>query len=122
MNISPIKTTRDYQNALQRMEVLFHAPAGTPESDEADILALLIDDYEQKHFAIDTPDPIEAIKIRMEEMCLKQSDLTNEMGGANRISEVLNKKRRLTIGMIRKLTVRLNLPLNVLIKDYELSR
>lgn len=122
MKILPIKTSEDYQNALQRLESIFNAPSGTPESDEADILALLVDDYEKRHFPIESPDPIEAIKIRMEEMHLNQADLSKEIGGKSRVSEVLNKKRRLTIGMIRKLTVRLNLPPNVLIKDYELSR
>jgi HTH-type transcriptional regulator/antitoxin HigA len=104
------------------MELLFDAPAGTPESDEADILALVIDDYERKHFPIEAPDPIEAIKIRMEEMHLKQSDLVNEIGGKSRVSEILNRKRKLTVDMIRNLTSKLNLSANILVKDYQLSR
>jgi len=122
MNILPLKTNKDYENALKRMELLFDAPAGTPESDEADILALVIDDYERKHFPIEAPDPIEAIKIRMEEMQLKQSDLINEIGGKSRVSEILNRKRKLTVDMIRNLTSRLNLSANILVKDYQLSR
>ncbi len=122
MNIVPLKTNKDYENALKRMELLFDAPAGTPESDEADILALVIDDYERKHFPIEAPDPIEAIKIRMEEMHLKQSDLVNEIGGKSRVSEILNRKRKLTVDMIRNLTSKLNLSANILVKDYQLSR
>jgi HTH-type transcriptional regulator/antitoxin HigA len=122
MNIIPLKTNKDYENALKRMELLFDAPAGTKESDEADILALVIDDYERKHFPIEAPDPIEAIKIRMEEMQLKQSDLVNEIGGKSRVSEILNRKRKLTVDMIRNLTSRLNLSANILVKDYQLSR
>ncbi len=122
MNIVPLKTNKDYENALKRMELLFDAPAGTTESDEADILALLIDDYEKKHFPIDAPDPIEAIKIRMEEMQLKQSDLVNEIGGKSRVSEILNRKRKLTVDMIRNLTTRLNLSANILVKDYQLKQ
>ena len=122
MNIVPLKTNKDYENALKRMGLLFDAPAGTPESDEADILALVIDDYERKHFSIEAPDPIEAIKIRMEEMQLKQSDLINEIGGKSRVSEILNRKRKLTVDMIRNLTSRLNLSANILVKDYQLSR
>lgn len=122
MNILPLKTNKDYENALKRMEILFDAPAGTTESDEADILALVIDDYERKHFPIEAPDPIEAIKIRMEEMQLKQLDLVNEIGGKSRVSEILNRKRKLTVDMIRNLTSRLNLSANILVKDYQLSR
>jgi HTH-type transcriptional regulator/antitoxin HigA len=121
MKITPIKSETDYNNALKRLETIFNAPIGSPESDEADILGLLIDDYEQKHYPIEAPDPIEAIKIRMEEMQLKQIDLVNEMGGKSRVSEILNKKRKLTVEMIRKLTKRLNLSPGLLINDYQLS-
>ncbi|MCK5345162.1 MAG: helix-turn-helix domain-containing protein [Candidatus Heimdallarchaeota archaeon] len=121
MNIIPIKSETDYDKALKRLEILFNAPIGSPESDEADILGLLIDDYEQKHYPIEAPDPIEAIKIRMEEMQLKQVDLVKEIGGKSRVSEILNKKRKLTVGMIRKLTKKLNLSPGLLISDYQLS-
>ena len=121
MNIKPIKTEKDYEDALQRLDILFDAPAGYAESDEADILGLMIDEYEKKHYQIDAPDPIEAIKIRMEEMQLKQVDLADALGGKNRVSEVLNRKRKLTLDMIRNLTERLNLSPGLLIHDYKLA-
>lgn len=121
MNIKPIKTETDYEDALKRLEIVFDAPIGTQESDEADILGLLIDEYEKKHYPIEVPDPIEAIKIRMEEMHLKQIDLVPEIGGKSRVSEILNKKRKLTIEMIRKLTKRLNLSPELLLSDYQLT-
>ncbi len=121
MDIKLIKNKADYEKALKRLEILFDAPIGTPESDEADVLALLIDEYEKKHFPIEAPDPIAAIKIRMEELNLKQSDLINEIGGKSRVSEILNRKRKLTVEMIRKLTSRLNLSASILVKDYALN-
>jgi HTH-type transcriptional regulator/antitoxin HigA len=120
MNIKLIKTEADYQKALKKLEEIFDAKIGTPESDEADILGLMIDEYERKHYHIDAPDPIEAIKIRMEEMQLKQVDLADVIGGKNRVSEVLNRKRKLTVEMIRNLTKRLNLSPGLLIHDYKL--
>jgi HTH-type transcriptional regulator/antitoxin HigA len=120
MNLKPIRSESDYQHALERMELLFDAPIGTIESDEADILGMMIDEYEKVNYPIGTPDPIEAIKIRMEEMQLKQVDLIPEIGGKSRVSEVLNRKRKLTVEMIRQLTVRLNLSASVLIGDYPL--
>lgn len=122
MTIKPIKSKSDYQEALKRLEVIFDAKIGTPESDEADILGLIIDEYEKKYYPIEAPDPIEAIKIRMEEMQLKQIDLINEIGGKSRVSEILNRKRKLTVEMIRKLTTRLNLSPGLLIGDYQLTR
>jgi len=121
MNIKLIKTDEDYQVALKRLEVIFDAKAGTSASDEADILGLMIDEYEKKHYPIESPDPIEAIKIRMEEMQLKQIDLADALGGRNRVSEVLNRKRKLTVEMIRNLTARLNLSPGLLINDYQLT-
>ena len=122
MNIRLIKTDEDYQNSLKRLEVIFDAAIGTAESDEADVLGLLIDEYEKKHYPIEAPDPIEAIKIRMEEMHLRQIDLADEIGGKNRVSEVLNRKRKLTVDMIRKLSAKLNLSPGLLINDYQLTR
>jgi HTH-type transcriptional regulator/antitoxin HigA len=122
MDLKPIKTETDFQNALKRLEMIFDAPIGSPESDEADILGLIIDEYEKKNFPIEAPDPIEAIKIRMEEMHLKQVDLVAEIGGKNRVSEILNRKRKLTLEMIRNLTQRLNLSPELLIADYPLSK
>jgi HTH-type transcriptional regulator/antitoxin HigA len=121
MTIKLIKTEVDYQNALKRLEEIFDAKQGTTESDEADILGLMIDEYEKKHYPIEAPDPIEAIKIRMEEMQLKQVDLADALGGKNRVSEVLNRKRKLTLDMIRNLTIRLNLSPDLLIHDYKLA-
>ena len=122
MAIKPIKTETDYIQALKRLEAIFSAEIGTTESDEADVLGLLIDEYEKKYYPIEAPDPIEAIKIRMEEMQLKQIDLVNEIGGKSRVSEILNRKRKLTVEMIRKLTARLNLSPELLIADYQLTR
>ena len=122
MNIKPIRTEADYKDALKRMEVIFDAVIGTPESDEADVLGLLIDEYEKIHFPVESPDPIVAIKIRMEEMDLKQVDLADVLGGKNRVSEVLNRKRKLTVEMIRNLNHRLNLSPKLLISDYQLKR
>lgn len=122
MDIKPIKTDSDYQITLSRLEEIFDAPIGTPESDEADILGLMIDEYEKKHYPIGAPDPIEAIKIRMEEMQLKQLDLVPEIGGKSRVSEILNRKRKLTVDMIRKLAAKLNLSAELLVKDYQLER
>ena len=122
MIIKPIKSKSDYQEALNRLDIIFDAEIGSPESDEADVLGLIIDGYEKNHYPIDAPDPIEAIKIRMEEMQLKQVDLINEIGGKSRVSEILNRKRKLTVEMIRKLTTRLNLSPGLLINDYQLTR
>ena len=122
MNIKPIRTELDYRITLQRLELIFDAEIGTPDSDEADILGLMLDEYEKKHYPIDAPDPIEAIKIRMEEMQLKQLDLVDAIGGKSRVSEILNRKRKLTVEMIRNLTQKLNLSPKLLISDYQLIR
>jgi len=121
MNISPVKTETDYRAALKRMEILFDAPFNTPDSDEADILGLLIDEYEKKHYPIDAPDPIEVIKIRMEEMQLRQKDLVSVIGSSSRVSDILNRKRKLTVEMIRNLNRQLNISSKILIADYELA-
>ncbi len=121
MDIKLIKTEKDYQIALEQLDKVFDAAEGTPDSDQADILALLIDEYENIHYHIEAPDPIEAIKIRMEEMQLKQKDIAAALGGKNRASEILNRKRKLTVDMIRNLTESLNLSASLLIKDYKLS-
>jgi HTH-type transcriptional regulator/antitoxin HigA len=122
MKIKPIKTEMDYRNALKRLDKIFDSPTGSPESDEADILGLLVDEYEKKHYPIEAPDPIEAIKIRMEELQLKQIDLVDEIGGKSRVSEILNRKRKLTVEMIRNLTNKLNLSADLLVNDYQLSK
>jgi len=121
MKIAPIKTENDYRVALKRMELLFDAPMDTPKSDEADILGLLIDEYEKKHYPIEAPDPIEAIKIRMEEMHLKQKDLVYVIGSRSRVSDILNRRRKLTVEMIRNINRQLNISPKILISDYELA-
>ena len=118
MNIKPIKTKKDYQNALNRLEVIFDAKPNTNEGDELEILSLLIDNYEKEHDPIESPDPIEAIKFRMEQMGYKQKDLADIIGYKGRVSEILNKKRKLTLEMIRNLNEKLNIPLDALIKAY----
>jgi HTH-type transcriptional regulator/antitoxin HigA len=118
MKLKIIKTTKEYQEALESLEKVFDAKPDTPEGDELEILALLIDQYEKEHFPIEEPDPIEAIKFRMEQLGMKQKDLAETIGFKSRVSEVLNKKRKLTLEMIRKLHEQLNIPTNILIKEY----
>lgn len=118
MNIKPIKTKKDYQAALNRLEVLFDAKKGTPEGDELEILSILIEKYEQDNYAIDYPDPVEAIKFRMEQMGYSQSDLAKVVGLKSRASEILNKKRKLSLEMIRQLHHVLKIPTDVLIQNY----
>lgn len=121
MDIRPIKTEIDYEKALERLELIFDATPDSKEGDEAEILSLLIENFENKHFPIDSPDPIEAIKIRMEEMNLKQKDLVGVIGGKSRVSEILNKKKRLTVDMIRELERVLNISASVLVNNYKLA-
>jgi len=121
MKIKPIRTDVDYQEALVRMEQIFDADPNTEEGDEAELLMMLIDSYENIFYPITAPDPIEAIKIRMEEMNLKQKDLVGIIGAKSKVSEILNRKRKLTIEMIRKLNNTLNLPISLLINDYQLA-
>ena len=118
MNIKPIKTEKDYQKALKRLEIIFDAHPGTKEGDELDILALLIERYEDEHYPIEAPDPIEAIKFRMEQMGYKQKDLEEIIGYKGHVSEILNRKRKLTLEMVRKLHEKLNIPLASLIQAY----
>lgn len=122
MNIKPIKTEKDYDKALERLEMIFDAPANTKEGDEAEILSMLIDNFENEHYPIDAPDPIEAIKIRMEEMNLKQKDLVGVIGGKSRVSEILNKKKRLTVDMIRELERILQISASVLVNNYNITK
>ena len=121
MNIKPIRTDRDYEEALERVEFLMDAKEGTVEFDELEILSILIENYEAKHFGIDIPDPIEAIKFRMEQEGLKQKDVAEFFGNKVRVSEVLNKKRRLTLDMVRNLHNNLNIPYDSLLNIYELQ-
>ncbi len=118
MNIKAIKTEQDYNQTLKRLEKIFHAKVDTKEGDEAEILSILIEKYEDEHFPIGMPDPIEAIKFRMEQMNMKQKDLAEIVGFTSRVSEILNKKRKLTLSMIRKLSEVLHIPTDVLVQDY----
>ena len=122
MNIKPIKTEQDYEEALARLEVIFDAPSESKKGDEAEILSLLIDNYENIHHLIEAPDPIEAIKIRMEELNLKQKDLVGVIGGKSRVSEILNKKKKLTVEMIRELEGILKISASVLVVNYLLEK
>lgn len=121
MKLKPIKTEKDYRNALNRLEVIFDAQIDTKEGDEAEILSLLIENYENEHYPIEAPDPIEAIKIRMEELNLRQKDLVGIIGGKSRVSEILNRKKRLTVEMIRELEKALQISASVLVNNYQLA-
>jgi HTH-type transcriptional regulator/antitoxin HigA len=118
MTLKVIKTEKDYQKALKRLEVIFDAKKGSKDGDELELLSLLIDNYEKEKSPIDLPDPIEAIKFRMEQLGYKQKDLAEAMGLKSRVSEILNRKRKLTLDMIRKLHEVLGIPTEVLIKEY----
>ena len=118
MKISPIRNETDYQKAFERLEVIFDSKKGTEEGDELEILAIVIDNYENENFPIEMPDPISAINFRMEQMGLKQKDLVKMIGFKSRVSEIMNRKRKLTLDMIRRLHTDLNIPTEVLIQDY----
>jgi len=120
MNIKPLKTEQDYEDALLRIEQLMDAESGTPAGDELDILSLLVEKYEEVNHPIEAPNPIEAIRFKMEQFGLKDKDLIEYIGQSGRVSEVLSYKRKLSLTMIRKLEKGLNIPAKSLIKDYEL--
>ena len=121
MKIRPIKTEQQYFQALEKLEEIFDAKENTAEGDEAEILSLLIDTFENEHYQIEAPDPIEAIRIRMEEMDLKQKDMVEIIGSKSKTSEVLNRRKRLTLDMIRNLQKKLNLSASVLITKYPIN-
>ncbi len=118
MNIKPIKTKTDYQKALERMELIFDAKKGSSAGDELEVLGILIEKYEDEHFPIGFPDPVEAIKFRMEQMGYNQTDLARVVGLKSRASEILNKKRKLSLDMIRRLHDHLKIPTEVLVQTY----
>jgi len=122
MELKPIKTDKDYRDALERLEIIFDAPINTKEGDEAEILSLLIENYENEHYPIEAPDPIEAIKIRMEELNMRQKDLVGIIGGKSRVSEILNKRKKLTVDMIRDLERILQISASVLVSNYQLEK
>lgn len=118
MNIKPIRTKKDYEHAIARLELIFDAKKGTKIGDELEILGMLIENYENEKFPIGFPDPVEAIKFRMEQLGYNQTDLANVVGLKSRASEILNRKRKLSLEMIRQLHDRLNIPTEVLIQAY----
>jgi HTH-type transcriptional regulator/antitoxin HigA len=120
-DVKPIRTERDYEAALAEVERLWGAKAGTPKGDRLDVLATLIDVYESKHFPMDPPDPIEAIKFRMEQQNLTRKDLEGIVGSRTRIAEVLNRRRGLSINMIRRLHEKLGISTEILIRPSRLK-
>jgi len=119
MQFKILKTDKDYEQALNRLDEIFDAKPNTPRGDEFELLSLLIDRYEEEHHIIDLPHPIEAIKFRMEQMGLKQKDLVACFGDMSRVSDVLNLKRKLNLNYIRKLNKQLHIPLEALVSEYE---
>ena len=121
MNIHPIKTENDYDAALSEIERLWGSKEGTESGDKLDILLVLVEDYENKNHAIDLPDPVEAIKFRMDQMNLSRKDMEKMIGSRARVSEVLNRRRGLSLNMIRSLHSNLHIPLESLISSAEKS-
>ena len=119
MEIHPIRNQADYQEALREIELLFDAAENTPEYDQLDILSTLVEAYEKKHFPIELPDPIEAIQYYMDTRGWSRRDLEPCLGSRARVSEVLSRKRSLTLEMIRKLNQELGIPAEILIQPYE---
>jgi HTH-type transcriptional regulator/antitoxin HigA len=118
MKIKIIKREEDYNRALKRLEVIFDAQADTPEGDEAELLGILIEKYEDEHYPIEAPDPIEAIKFRMEQMNMNHKDLAKVIGYKSRVSEIFTRKRKLNLRMIRKLHEKMKIPYESLISEY----
>jgi HTH-type transcriptional regulator/antitoxin HigA len=115
MKLKPIKSDRELNRALKRIDELWGAKSGTPKGDELDVLMLLAEKYEDEHFAIPTSDPVEAIKFLMEQNSLSRKDLEPYIGASGRVSEVLSRKRNLTLAMIKKLHAGLKIPYESLI-------
>jgi len=123
MRIRPIRTKEDYEAACKRIDSIFQAEPGSPEDDELEILTVLVDAYEEEHFPIGMPHPIEAIKIQMQALGMSRKDLMDCLGkSSGRISDILNKRRALTLADIRKLSDLLHIPIEVLSQDYPLER
>ncbi len=120
-DLKVIETKKEYEIALKKFQTLFHTKAGSKKEKEAKLLALLIEDYENKNIHILEPDPIEAIKFMMEQSGMNFTDLAELLGNKGNISKVLNKKRKLSLEMIRNLSTYLHIPADILIKDYALN-
>ena len=119
MDVKVIKTDEEQNEALKKLECIFDAPQDTPDGDEAELLGILIEKYEDEHYPIEAPDPIEAIKFRMEQLNMDNQDLANVIGYKSRVSEIFNRKKKLTLKMIRNLHDKLNMPYESLITDYK---
>ena len=115
MEIRPIKSEKDYKTAISRIEELWGAKKDSPESDELDLLVTLVEAFEMKHYPIAPPDPIDAIKFLMEQMGMTSADMVKYLGSQSRVSEVLNRKRKLSLGMIKSLYKGLKIPAEVLL-------
>jgi HTH-type transcriptional regulator / antitoxin HigA len=120
--IAPIRTKADYRRALTEIETLWSAEPGTSEHDQLEVLATLIDAYESKRFPIDAPDPIEAIKFRMEQAGYERADFVAVIGSASRASEILNRRRALTTEMIWKLHTKWQIPAESLVRPYKVGQ
>lgn len=120
MELKPIRTKREYEASLKQAEAWWDAPAGSREAEQLDVLVLLIEDYEARHFPIDSPDPVEFLQFIMEQRGLARKDLEPFIGSRARVAEVLNRVRPLSLEMIRSLSEGLGLPADVLVKRYEL--
>ena len=121
-DLKPIRTEADYEAALAEVERLWGAASGTPDGDRLDVLATLIDVYESEHHPMDPPDPIDAIRFRLEQQGLSRKDLESLIGSRTRVAEVLNRRRGLSINMIRRLHERLGISADVLIRQPRPSR
>jgi HTH-type transcriptional regulator/antitoxin HigA len=122
MEIKPIRSEADYEAALAEIERLWGAQEGTPDGDRLDVLATLVEAYEEMHFPMDAPDPIAAIRFRLEQQGLGHRALVDVIGGRSRIYEVMHRKRALSLGMIRRLNERLGIPAEVLIRPVRVTR
>lgn len=118
MKLKPIKTKKEYKIAMARLEEIFDAKQSTSEGDELEVLGILIEKYENEHFPIGLPDPVEAIKFRLEQMDYSQTDFANIIGLKSRSSEILNRKRKLTLPMIRVIHKKLQIPTDILVQEY----
>ena len=115
MEIRPIKTEEDYNTSIRRIDVLWGAKKDTPQGDEFDLLVTLVESYEMKHYPIAPPDPVDAIKFRMEQMDMTKADMVQYIGSQSRVSEILNGRRKLTLGMIKALYKGLRIPADILL-------
>ena len=118
----PITTEQEYESALKELEPIFEADPNTTDGQKAELLSILIEAYEDKHYPIPASDPIEAIKFRMEQMNMKSKDLGVIIGYKERASEILNRKRKLTLPMIRRISTNLNIPTAVLVQEYQIIK